>query len=413
MNPPSVRQRRYLLIAQAGISICLLGYLFSTVDIGRAGATALNAVPLLMLAGTLQNGAHLFLTALRWKMVARALGGDLPFPAALHIVWIGAFFSQVLPGSVGGDVVRMWLYWLRCASRRLAIHSVALERLAMVMVLLLLVLAIQPGLAARGAPISIVISAVVVLSVLIAGLAVLLRSSRLLLPREAANDSMHDVVSVLLAYPGLRSVGLHWDSRSLADDLTLLQSKRDRSDPATAALHEEIGSRGSAQSAEFLRSEHGEFALPVAASRDAQTLLKRQAGAALVVCLNFPAERRVLADAVAGDWPHVRFFNFYSASPESAGAANNQSFFAWGFTLHERMALVQAADAYAGTFDELGCTAVIAGRPAILLDGGSGVRLDAANRSDGAVWLPSGMDQPELTRRILQFLSDRLASRTQ
>lgn len=180
MKPSSVRQRRYLLIAQICISVCLLSYLISTVDIGRAGATALNAIPLLMLAGTLQTSAHLFLTALRWKVVVRALGADLPFLAALHIVWIGAFFSQVLPGSVGGDVIRMWLYWIRCGSRRLAIHTVALERLVMVMLLMLLVLVIQPGLAARGAPISIVFSAVVFLSGLVAGLAVLLHSSRLL-----------------------------------------------------------------------------------------------------------------------------------------------------------------------------------------------------------------------------------------
>jgi glycosyltransferase 2 family protein len=185
LNPPSVRQRRYLLIVQICISVGLLSYLVSTVDIGRAGATALNAVPLLLLAGTLQTGAHLFLTALRWKVIARVLGGDLSFSPALRIVWIGAFFSQVLAGSVGGDVVRMWLFWRRCGSRRLAIHSVALERLVMVLVLLLLVLAIQPGLAARGAPITIVFSAIVVLSSLVAALAVLLSSRRLLAAYEA------------------------------------------------------------------------------------------------------------------------------------------------------------------------------------------------------------------------------------
>jgi len=113
-------------------------------------------------------------------VVVGSLGADLPFSPALQIVWIGAFFSQVLARSVGGDVVRMWLCRIRCGSRRPAIHSIALERLVMVIVLLLLVLAIQPGLAARGVPISIAFSAVVGFSSLVAGLAVLLRSSRLL-----------------------------------------------------------------------------------------------------------------------------------------------------------------------------------------------------------------------------------------
>lgn len=185
LKPLGLRRRRILLVGQGCISAGLLGYLISTVDIGRAGATALNADLLLLLAGTLQLSAHLFLTALRWELVARGLGGVLPFPVALRFVWIGTFFNQVLPTSVGGDVVRMWLYWVHCGSRRFSIHSVALERLVMVMVLLLLVLAIQPGLAARGAPLSIVLSAVVVLTGIVAGLAVLLYSSRLLATYEA------------------------------------------------------------------------------------------------------------------------------------------------------------------------------------------------------------------------------------
>jgi glycosyltransferase 2 family protein len=50
----------------------------------------------------------------------------------------------------------------------------------MVVSLLLLVLVIQPGLAARGAPVSIIILVAAVLAVVVAGLAVLLLSGRLL-----------------------------------------------------------------------------------------------------------------------------------------------------------------------------------------------------------------------------------------
>ena len=231
------------------------------------------------------------------------------------------------------------------------------------------------------------------------------------LSQECTDPGLHEFLSVALTFPRIGSVGLYWDSCSLTDDLTLLQSKRDRSDPASAALHEEIGSRGCTQFAEFLRSDLAEFALPFAALRDAQTLLKRQAGAAHVVCLNVPAELRALADAVTGACPHVRFFHFSPEPPESASPTNNQSFFGWGFTLHDRMALVQAADAYVGTFDELGCTAVISGRPAILLGGGSGVQLDPVSRGDIAVWLPGHLEPTALMKVVLQFLSDRLASR--
>lgn len=177
-------RRRILVIIQSCVSAGLLGFLISKVDVGRAGSVALNADKLFLIAAVLQLSAHPFLTALRWEIVARGLGGILPIPAALRFVWIGAFFSQLLPASFGGDVVRIWLYGVQCGSHRLSIHSVALERLVMVLVLLLFVLAVQPGLAARGASPSIVLSAAVVLTVILASLIMLLIFGRLLIDRD-------------------------------------------------------------------------------------------------------------------------------------------------------------------------------------------------------------------------------------
>lgn len=166
-------KRRILLIGQACLSAGLLAYLVSKVDVAQAAATVLNANPWLLVLATLQLGLQFVLAAWRWEVVAKGLGGSLPFTPALRFVWVGTFFNQVLPASVGGDIVRMWFYWQRCGSRRLAIHSVALERLVMVFVLLVLVLAVQPGLAGRGVPLAIVLSAAFVLAGLIAAVSVL------------------------------------------------------------------------------------------------------------------------------------------------------------------------------------------------------------------------------------------------
>ena len=228
------------------------------------------------------------------------------------------------------------------------------------------------------------------------------------LPREEAAANLHDVFSVLLTFPRLRSIGLYWDASSLADDLPLLQSKRDRSDPASAALHEEIGSLGSTQFAEFLRSDHGEFALPVAASRDAQTLLKREAGGGFVGCLNVPPDLASLADTVVRARPDIWFFDLSLPTSQMTRAANHRSIFGHGLSLHERMALASAADAYVGSFDEKGCAAVISGRPAILLGGSNGGRPELAGRGDTAVWLPGPVQPPEATNAVLQFLSRHL-----
>ena len=175
-----LHRRKILLIGQGCLSAGLLGYLISKVDVAQASATALNANLMLLALATVQLGLQMFLSSLRWDLIARGLGGSLPFRSALRFVWIGTFFSQVLPGSAGGDIVRMWLYWQRCGDRRVAIHSVALERLVMVFVLLLLVLAVQPGLAARGVPLAIVLSAAIFLTFMVAVLSALVLARGLL-----------------------------------------------------------------------------------------------------------------------------------------------------------------------------------------------------------------------------------------
>jgi hypothetical protein len=232
----------------------------------------------------------------------------------------------------------------------------------------------------------------------------------LMLPREAADDNLHDVFSVLLTSPRLRSVGLYWDSSSLADDLPLWQARQGQNGPTVwATPYEDLGALTFKALREFFQADHVGIVLPVAATRDAQTLLKRQAGGAYAVCLNVPVEHRSLIVAVEAARPDVRFFDLAPyASPPTAGAANSQSFYGYGLNLHERMALVQAADAYVGSFDELGCAALVSGRPAVLLGGGTGEQPDRIRRGDVAVWFQDPATTRELTEAVRQFLSRRL-----
>lgn len=174
------RRRRAWLIAQGCVTAGLLAYLVLKVDVEDAVSSALGASPLILAAAVLQLSLQLPLIAWRWTVIVASLGGRLPFRTALRFVWIGAFFSQVLPGSVGGDVVRMWLYWSQYGSRRIAVYSVTIERLLMVVVLLLLVLTVQPGLAALGAPLDVVATTSGILAAIAIALALLIFFGRAL-----------------------------------------------------------------------------------------------------------------------------------------------------------------------------------------------------------------------------------------
>lgn len=82
-------------------------------------------------------GAQLVST-LRWQMFAQALRFDVPLLRMLGYYFIGMFFNQFLPTSVGGDVVRGW-YLNGGTGRKLAAYaSVFLDRLNGLLVLMAL-----------------------------------------------------------------------------------------------------------------------------------------------------------------------------------------------------------------------------------------------------------------------------------
>jgi hypothetical protein len=187
------------------------------------------------------------------------------------------------------------------------------------------------------------------------------------LPREAEDANLHDVFSVLLTSPRLASIGLYWDDAALSDDQPLWQSGAAASAASSSAS--DIDGPSVERLDRFLRAEHQPLDLPVAARREAQTLLKRLAGSAYAICLNLPAGQVPLFEAVVTAAPGVRFFDLGCPGSKPL-PANVTSLADYGLTLHERLAFVQAADAYVGSFDELGSAAIAGGRPGVLVGGG-------------------------------------------
>lgn len=66
-----------------------------------------------------------------------------------RLFWIGLFFSQVLPSSAGGDVVRIFMMLRSGTNLRVAFNSVALERASMLITLIAFVALLMPFLASR------------------------------------------------------------------------------------------------------------------------------------------------------------------------------------------------------------------------------------------------------------------------
>lgn len=77
--------------------------------------------------------------AWRWHRVIRRLGERLLFSTAVRLTFVGLFFNQVLPSSIGGDALRILGAYRSGLKSELAWSSVAIERITGLASLALLV----------------------------------------------------------------------------------------------------------------------------------------------------------------------------------------------------------------------------------------------------------------------------------
>ena len=131
---------RWIGIAlKAVISSALLWFVFSRVDVGGVFERTLAASPVVLAAVLFVLGAQVFVAAYRWHRICVGIGAGIGLAFSTRLSAIGLFFNQALPGSVGGDVMRIWLAHRSGLSRTKAVTSVAVDRLAGFMGLLILI----------------------------------------------------------------------------------------------------------------------------------------------------------------------------------------------------------------------------------------------------------------------------------
>ncbi len=92
--------------------------LLQSVDLRLAAAASALVLPLIILL------------ALRWMIFLRQQKISVSFPTVAALTWAGQFFNSVLPGSTGGDVVKIMQICRLVPDRKPeAASSVILDRL--------------------------------------------------------------------------------------------------------------------------------------------------------------------------------------------------------------------------------------------------------------------------------------------
>jgi uncharacterized membrane protein YbhN (UPF0104 family) len=111
------------------LSLALLAWLMARQDWSLV-LVYLNRLPWgLLLAALLFYGVGQVLNALRWYILLRAQSVPIRFVDTLKIVLVGAFASNFLPSTIGGDVIRLVNIQPYTRNEGLSLASLILDRL--------------------------------------------------------------------------------------------------------------------------------------------------------------------------------------------------------------------------------------------------------------------------------------------
>ncbi len=152
-------------LAKLVLGVCMLALLGYLVDWG-AVAAVLRRADLVWVAGAfVVSVLGVLLSAEKWNGLLRDNRIWLRFQTATQLYWIGMFFSNFLPTSVGGDVMRLVMTPSGGRTERVA-GTIVIERLTGFLVMLVFSAAgllFGPLSSAQPAPVIIMLAAVVAL----------------------------------------------------------------------------------------------------------------------------------------------------------------------------------------------------------------------------------------------------------
>jgi len=137
-------RRVLFLLLKVAVSALLLYLSLRAVRLESVGARLASAKASWLAAAAALGIVQIVLLAVRWREIADAGTARLAVKAALQFTFIGSFFSQVLPSTVGGDAARIFLLARSGGGWAHATYSVLIDRIVGVTLLAAIVIACLP-----------------------------------------------------------------------------------------------------------------------------------------------------------------------------------------------------------------------------------------------------------------------------
>tara|TARA_Y100001968_G_scaffold240884_1_gene224435 strand:- start:856 stop:1809 length:954 start_codon:yes stop_codon:yes gene_type:complete len=128
------------------LSTSLTWYLLKDIEFKNIYQQAKFANPITLFLAFLLLLFHFVIVSWRWDIVLYALNEKLPFKKLLKISYISIFFNQVLPASIGGDVIRIYMIRSLKVSFFKAFNSTVIDRIASLISIAFMILLSTPFL---------------------------------------------------------------------------------------------------------------------------------------------------------------------------------------------------------------------------------------------------------------------------
>jgi hypothetical protein len=112
------------------ISLGLLAFLIhnADIDLHELRGSLAKTDPLYVFLALLTPYAGFFITSLRWKGLLDVQGVQIRQPVLFRSCMVAVFFNQIMPSTIGGDMIRMYDSWKAGATRAVAISTIVVDR---------------------------------------------------------------------------------------------------------------------------------------------------------------------------------------------------------------------------------------------------------------------------------------------
>jgi uncharacterized membrane protein YbhN (UPF0104 family) len=117
------------LLLKTLVSLGLIAVVFWKLDLASVWEKTRQLSGVLILSIALMFVAQVYFAAWRWWVILRHHHLKTSLSSAVGICFIGAFFNQLLPSSIGGDVARAWYVYRSGEGRKISAITVLSDRI--------------------------------------------------------------------------------------------------------------------------------------------------------------------------------------------------------------------------------------------------------------------------------------------